>query len=69
MKENNQISSELKVEISAAEKCQFLSSLCDQFKAFVLDSVAGHAEHYDDHMEFLKDAMETFIELKNENME
>ena len=50
-------------------KEQFLSELCDQFKAFVVDSAAVHSENYEDHLEFLKDSMEVFIDLKNEGME
>lgn len=52
-----------------ARKREFLKKLCDEFKDFVLDSAADHSEHYEDHMEFLKDAMETFIDLKNDQEE
>jgi hypothetical protein len=55
--------------IKDARRVEFLKSVCDQFKAFVIDSYPEHGTEYDDHLEFLKDSMECFIDLKNDGME
>ena len=55
----------MKVENQSRREA-FLSKMCDEFKIFILDSAQDHSEDYDDHFEFLKDAMETFIDLKSE---
>ncbi len=49
-----------------ARRRAFLESICNEFKAFVVDSAADHSENYDDHLEFLKDAMETFVDMKSD---
>ena len=51
------------------QKKEFLKTLCDQFKEFGLESGADHCGHDEDHLEYLKQCVEVFIDLKNEGME
>ena len=47
----------------------FISKLCDEFKAFVMESADEHSEFFEDHLDYLKAGMETFIELKAKELE
>jgi hypothetical protein len=49
-----------------AQKTKFMLALVDEFKDFMSVSIEeGHHENFpDDHFEFLKVCMETFIEMK-----
>lgn len=50
--------------LDAAKKV-FTMKLVDEFKDFVSDSMdEGMHKEFDDHMEFLKAALYTFIEMK-----
>ena len=47
-----------------ALKKAFTLNLIDQFKHFVSDSMdEGHHKEYDDHWEFIKDSLETFMSI------
>ena len=46
---------------------KFMAGLLDEFKAFVLESMAeGHHDNYADHHDFLKDSLKTWSEYVQE---
>jgi hypothetical protein len=46
---------------------EFMLKLVDKFKDFVSDSMdEGMHKHYDDHMSFLNDCLQSFIEMEND---
>lgn len=54
--------------IEAAKKV-FMMKLVDEFKDFVSDSFdEGLHEDFEDHMEFMSACLETFMELKNDEI-
>jgi hypothetical protein len=51
-----------------AVKRMFIGDLCNEFKAFCLDSI-DRTEDFEDHLEFLKASLEVFIDMKSEENE
>jgi len=52
---------------SRKKEAKFMEDLIEVLKDFVLDSVAeGHHEEFSDHNDFLKSALETFININEE---
>ena len=57
------------MERTPAETKIFMKKLCDEFSTFVQDSIdEGADQGFEDHMEFLQAAMETFITTKEESV-
>ncbi len=60
-----------KLSAEDTAKILFMEKLIEEFKAFVIESMAdGTVVNLDDdidHLEFLQDACETFCDIKNDN--
>lgn len=56
--------------IRAAKAEVFMSNLIDEFKEFVIVAMAdGMDQDFDDHLHFLKAALETFSDFQRDNQE